>query len=129
MTTSYRYVSLNYLIAAVWLVNGLVCKVFNLVPRHQQIVAEIMGPEHAGFLTLAIGIAETGMALWIVLGHSRRLAAFVQIICIASMNILEFILVPELLLWGKANSIFAFLFIILVYYNGFYNWRKQEAFE
>jgi hypothetical protein len=28
------YQLLNYLIAAVWLVNGLFCKVLNLVPRH-----------------------------------------------------------------------------------------------
>ncbi len=31
---------LSILIAAVWLVNGLVCKVLNLVPRHEQIVEE-----------------------------------------------------------------------------------------
>ena len=129
MTAGYRFLSLNYFIAAVWLVNGLFCKVFNLVPRHQLIVAGIMGDEHAGFLTLAIGIAETGMALWIASGHFRKLAAITQIACIASMNILEFILVPELLLWGKANSLFAFLFIILVYYNGFYNMKKQEVYD
>ena len=34
---------LHYLIAAVWLANGLFCKVLNLVPRHQQIVARILG--------------------------------------------------------------------------------------
>lgn len=40
-------------------------------------------------------------------------------IIVAAMNIIEFILVPDLLLWGKLNIIFAFLFIGLVYYNGF----------
>jgi hypothetical protein len=39
MTT---YKLLNYLIAAVWLVNGLFCKVLGLVPRHQEIVATIL---------------------------------------------------------------------------------------
>ncbi len=34
---------LNYLIAAVWIANGLFCKVLNLVPRHQEIVARIIG--------------------------------------------------------------------------------------
>jgi len=35
------------------------------------------------------------------------------------MNTLEFILVPDLLLWGRLNSLFALLFISLVYYNEF----------
>jgi len=35
------------------------------------------------------------------------------------MNTLEFILVPDLLLWGKFNSLYAFIFIVLVYYNEF----------
>lgn len=33
------------------------------------------------------------------------------------MNITEFILVPNLLLWGKMNIIFSLLFIGLVYFN------------
>ena len=38
---------------------------------------------------------------------------------VATMNGMEFILVPDLLLWGRFNSIFALLFIGLVYYNEF----------
>ncbi len=34
---------LTYAIASVWLVNGLFCKVLNWVPRHQFIVARILG--------------------------------------------------------------------------------------
>ena len=39
---------------------------------------------------------------------------------IATMNILEFIIVPNLLLWGRANALFAFLFILVIYYNEFH---------
>ena len=35
------------------------------------------------------------------------------------MNVIEFILVPDLLLWGKMNAIFAFLLVLVVYYNEF----------
>lgn len=35
--------ALTYFIALVWLVNGLFCKVLNLVPRHQEIIGEILG--------------------------------------------------------------------------------------
>jgi putative exporter of polyketide antibiotics len=48
----------NYLIAAVWLINGLFCKLFNLVPRHQEIVSNILGHEHAALLTKLIGLGE-----------------------------------------------------------------------
>jgi hypothetical protein len=52
---------LNYLIAAVWIANGLFCKVLNLVPRHQEIVARIIGNAHAGVLTKMIGLSEIAM--------------------------------------------------------------------
>lgn len=111
---------IDYLIAAVWLVNGLFCKVLNLVPRHQEIVAAILGQEHARLLTIAIGISEVLMAVWILTGIKSRLNAIVQILVIGVMNTLEFILLPHLLLWGRFNSLFALLLILVIYYNEFH---------
>src|SRR5258705_5486250 len=107
---------LNYFIAAVWLINGLFCKVLNLVPRHQQIVARILGSEHARLLTFLIGLSEIVMAIWILSNVKTRLNTIAQILVIAAMNTLEFFLVPDLLLWGRANAVFAFIFIIIIYY-------------
>jgi uncharacterized membrane protein YkgB len=111
---------LTYIIALVWLLNGLVCKVLNFVPRHQQIVAKILGDEYAWLFTKAIGISEICMVIWILSGIRSRWCAYLQISIVAMMNVLEFILVPDLLLWGHWNAIFAFLFILVVYYNEFY---------
>lgn len=124
MTKINRTQLLNYFIAAVWIINGLFCKVLNLVPRHQQIVARILGNDHARMLTIAIGISEIAMAVWILSGIKRRLNTIAQIIIIATMNTLEFILVPDLLLWGRFNALFAFLFILLIFYNEFYGKNK-----
>jgi len=110
---------LTYLIALVWLANGLFCKVLNLVPRHQEIVETILQVQNGRLLTIAIGLAETGMALWIISGYRRKLNAITQIVVIASMNILEAIYAPHLLLWGKWNGVFAFLFILVIYANQF----------
>jgi uncharacterized protein YqjF (DUF2071 family) len=110
---------LNYFIALVWVINGLFCKVLNLVPRHQQIVERILGNNDSRFLTVLIGFAETGMAVWILAGIYTRLNAVVQIIVIGIMNILEFLLAPDLLLWGRGNAAFAFMFMVLIYYNEF----------
>jgi len=115
---------LNWFITLVWFINGFICKVLNLVPRHQEIVARITGNEQSRTFTLLIGLSEMVMAGWILSGKWSRVNAITQIVVIAVMNTLEFILVPDLLLWGRFNALFALLFIILIYYNEFHLKRK-----
>jgi len=115
---------INYFVATAWFVNGFFCKVLNWVPRHQKIVERIMNIENARSLTLFIGFAEIGMAIWIISSIYSRLNAVIQISIIATMNILEFFIAPDLLLWGKVNAIFAFLLLLLIYYKEFYLNRK-----
>ena len=83
------------------------------------IVSSILGSDYARPLTLAIGILEVLMAFWILSRFQSRLNAITQIIVVAVMNTLEFILVPDLLLWGRFNSLFAGLLILTIYYNAF----------
>lgn len=110
---------MTILIATVWLANGLLCKVLNLVPRHEQIVAKILGGDYSRTLTILIGLSEIVMTIWVLTKYKSELNAIAQMTVVATMNILEFILVPDLLLWGRLNSVFALLFIGLVYYNEF----------
>lgn len=123
MTRIYKI--LTYCIATVWIVNGLFCKVLDFVPRHEQIVARILGEDYSRPLTILIGISEIIMAIWILSGYKTKLNAILQIGVVTTMNTIEFILVPDLLLWGKLNSLFAFIFILIVYYNEFYLNKKQ----
>jgi uncharacterized membrane protein len=111
---------LTICIAVVWVVNGLFCKVLNLVPRHEQIIGRILGDTHSRPLAVLIGLSEIGMAIWILSRISPRMNAIAQIVTVATMNTLEFILVPDLLYWGKMNSIFAFMFILTIYFSEFY---------
>ncbi|MCW3084968.1 MAG: hypothetical protein JWP12_2334 [Bacteroidetes bacterium] len=124
MSTKTLHKILTFCITFVWLANGLFCKILNLVPRHQQIVARILGNEHARTFTILIGISETLMAIWIISGIKSRFNAVAQIIVVATMNTIEFLLAPNLLLWGKFNAAFAFLFILVVSYNEFYLNKK-----
>ncbi len=118
---------INYFIATVWLINGLFCKVLNFVPRHEQIVSRILSENNSRILTIMIGLSEILMAVWILSKFKTKLNAIAQIIIIASMNILEFLLVPDLLLWGTFNSLFAFLFILVIYFNEFnFNQKNIE---
>lgn len=116
---------LNYFIAAVWVINGLFCKVLNLVPRHEEIVRRILGEEHSVFLTKAIGAAEICMAIWILSRIMPRLNTLTQMFIVGLMNVIEFFLASDLLLWGRANIIFAAIFIALVYYNEFVLSKRQ----
>lgn len=115
------HIFINTLIASIWLINGLFCKVLDLVPRHKLIVAEILQLDQvpARNVTIFIGLAETLMAAWIFTGIRSRLNAISQIIIVAMMNTIEFICVPDLLLWGKLNSLFAFILILAIAYNEF----------
>lgn len=119
MNSSKLYKAIIWLTALVWLVNGLFCKILNLVPRHKEIVAAILGEEHSGLLTVLIGVAEILMAVWILSGIKRRESAIFQIVIISTMNLLEFFLTPELLLWKRFNLIFAIGFMVLIGYNEF----------
>lgn len=110
---------LRYGIAAVWFVNGLFCKVLHLVPRHEAIVARILGAQYAAPLTRLIGVAEIGMAVWVLSGRWLRLSVAAQIALVLTMNLLEFLLAADLLLWQQFNLLFAGLFALLLYYYGF----------
>lgn len=117
-----RFVSskpFRYLLALVWIMNGLFCKILGLVPRHEEIVGAILGTAHAHVLTSSIGVAELAMAVWILSGWRYRLCAIAQIVLIATMNIIEFFAVPELLLWGRGNVIFAAVLILLIHQSAF----------
>ncbi|AXT19335.1 hypothetical protein D7030_13035 [Flavobacteriaceae bacterium AU392] len=111
--------TLNILISSVWLINGLFCKVLNLVPRHQEIVSKILESEYSKEFTFIIGILEILMSLWILSKYKSKINTIMQIILILSMNIIELIYVPELLLWGRFNVMFALMFILIVYLNEF----------
>ena len=117
MPSTHRY--LRWALAAIWLVNGLFCKVLGLVPRHAFIVSEILGSGFANSLTVAIGVAEIVMAAWVLSGWHYRICAVVQITVILVMNAIECVVAPDLLLWGRFNALFAIMLSVVIYYTAF----------
>lgn len=115
----YTPFTFRLIFAAVWLVNGVWCKILDGVPRHREIVARILGEEHSLLLTRMIGWGEVVMALWILSGIRWKWSCAAQIAAVAVMNVIEFILVPDLLLFGRFNSLVALAYISLVAWAGF----------
>jgi hypothetical protein len=116
---------ITYFIVAVWFINGFFCKILNQVPRHQEIVARILDDEYARELNLIIGVLELFMVVWILTNYKSKLNAIIQIVIIISMNIIEFFLAKDLLLFGNLNILFAFLFCGIIYYNEFILKQKR----
>src|SRR5688572_12269082 len=98
---------LNLSIALVWLINGLFCKVLGFVPRHEMIVARILGNEDAYSLTKIIGGLEILMAIWVVSRIAPKLCITTQVLLVATMNIIEYNRAPDLLLFGNYNIVVA----------------------
>ncbi len=107
------------LFALVWFVNGLLCKVLDLVPRHREIVGRILGEDHALAFTRLIGLSEIIMAVWILSLWKWRWSATAQIVAVLTMNVIEFWLVPDLLLFGRWNACVALTYAAVVAYAGF----------
>jgi hypothetical protein len=105
--------------AIVWLVNGIWCKILDSVPRHREIVARILGEEHSLLLTRMIGVGEVVMALWILTGIRWKWSCAAQIAAVAVMNVIEFLVVPDMLLFGRFNSLVALAYIMVVAWAGF----------
>lgn len=117
MRSLYQILRISF--AVVWFVNGFYCKILGFVPRHEFIVAKILGFDYAQQFTLAIGWAEVIMGFWILSGYKSKFNAIVQIVIVLLMNVLETIIAPELLLWGSMNLVFAIVFVVLIFINEF----------
>jgi hypothetical protein len=107
------------LTALVWIINGLYCKLLNLVPRHQEIVARILGNNHSKELIIIIGVLELLMAIWILSNIKAGLNTLAQIAIVAFMNFIEFFVTPDLLLFGRLNILVAFSYMSILYYKEF----------
>ena len=116
---------LNYFIALIWFINGFFCKILNLVPRHQEIVARILNEEYSREITFTIGVLEILMVIWILSNYKSKLNSIAQILIVITMNIIEFVFAKDLLLFGKLNLLFALLFCSIIYYNEFGIKRKK----
>jgi hypothetical protein len=113
------------LATVVWFVFGAVFKVVGAVPRHREIVAGILGNEIAPLITVLIGLAETALGFWFLIGFLPRTCAMFQTVAIVSMNALELIYARTLLLAPVPMVILNTVFLALVWYAAL---RSAEKF-
>lgn len=119
MKSKFIHHIITWFIIAVWVLNGLFAKILSIVPRHEQIVSKILSVDYSRILIVMIGVGELFVALWIMSKLKSKWCAWFQILIVMCMNVLEFVLVPELLLFGRVNLLLAILFCVLIYWNEF----------
>ncbi len=82
------------------------------------IVERILGGRFDEVLIVLIGLGEVVMGIWVLSNWKRRLNAWLQISLVLTMNILETLLAPDLLLWGHFNIVWACAFLMIVWFVG-----------
>ena len=105
-------------IAMVWLYQGFWCKVCGGSPAHVAVISSVpfLGPEFGRITLIALGLGESCIAVWVLLGRRMRQAAVVQTVLIFAMNsgglIWAWRLIPDPI--GMILQNFAFLLLIWV---------------
>jgi len=75
-------------VAAVWLYEGLWCKVLGREPHQVQVVEAVprLGPVIGRRFLLALGLAETALAAWVMSGVSPGVCAIAQVALLVTLN-------------------------------------------
>ena len=81
----------------VWIAFGLVFKVFRAVPRHEQIVARIIGHKHAPVATRLMGLGECVIGVWMLSGWHLPWCALAQTVLVVTVYFIELRTAPDLL--------------------------------
>ena len=76
-------------VAAVWLYEGLWCKILGGLPSQSAIVTAVprFGPRFGGSFLKLLGVAETGLACWVLSGRAPGLCALVQTALLVTLNL------------------------------------------
>jgi uncharacterized membrane protein YphA (DoxX/SURF4 family) len=75
-------------VAAVWVYEGLWCKVLGMDAGHRSIVADVPGlpTSRVTAALIGIGAVETAVGAWVMTGVQARLAAWVQTGLLVAVN-------------------------------------------
>jgi hypothetical protein len=81
-------VLLRSAVAAVWLYEGLWCKLLGRERRQVQVVeaVPVLGPVIGRHFLRALGVVETGLAAWVLSGMAPGLCAITQVTLLVALN-------------------------------------------
>ena len=79
---------IRFAVAAVWIYEGLWCKLLGGEPRQRQVVGAVpwLGSPYGGLFLTALGAGELGLAAWVLSGAAPVACAACQTLLLASLN-------------------------------------------
>ncbi len=104
-------------IAAVWLYEGLWCKLMDGEPRQTKVVEAVprFGPAIGVAFLKVLGIVEVALALWVLNGSSPKLCALVQTGLLAALNTSGLIFARHIIHDPAGMVVKNFAFLVLVW--------------
>jgi hypothetical protein len=76
-------------VAAVWLYEGLWCKILGRVPSQVAVVTAVprLGPRFGALFLKTLGIVEVALAVWVMVGIAPGMCAIVQTALLVVLNV------------------------------------------
>jgi hypothetical protein len=104
-------------VVAVWLYEGLWCKLLRGEPRQFEIVAAVpyFGPRVGALFLKALGAAEVGLAVWALSGIAPRLCAGAQTVLLVALNANGLIWARQIIHDPGGMVVKNFAFLVLVW--------------
>lgn len=104
-------------VAAVWLYEGLWCKLLGGEPRQRQIAEAVpaSGHQRGAFFLKALGVIECGLAVWVVSGIAPLLCAVTQTILLVTLNTCGLLWARQIIHDPAGMVIKNFAFLLLVW--------------
>jgi hypothetical protein len=118
MTPRHRTIHLlaTAAIGGVWIFHGLFSKILGGIPRHRLIIERILGESVADHATVAIGVLEILLGLWVFSRRKRVMCALAQTLAIVTMNAIEIALAKDLLISAPGMVGLNCAFLAVVWY-------------
>lgn len=113
-------------VAAVWFYEGLWCKLLNGQPRQVRVVEAmpLHGPRVASALLKVVGVVETGIGVWVLIGVAPILCALAQTALLVTLNFCGLLWARRLIEDPGGMVVKNFAFLVLVWVSAsFPLWR------
>ncbi len=104
-------------VAAVWLYEGLWCKLLRSEPREFEVVKAVprYGPRFGVPFLMTLGVLEVGLAVWVLMGAAPLLCAVAQTVLLVSLNANGLIWARDVIHDPRGMLVKNFAFLILVW--------------
>ena len=107
-------------VAAVWLYEGLWCKLLGGEPHQLQVVAAVprYGPRVGALFLKTLGVVEVVMGLWALSGWAPLLCAIAQTVLLVTLNVNGIIFARHIIHDPAGMVVKNFAFLVLAWVAG-----------